>query len=133
MAGPLISVSALCDVAAIPDKKCPGNAVRFNAHMKVERSLAAVHCTNGKVLTTTIQSTSYDPLSVDSNQAVALVTPLLSFKAHLDSIVTCFCVDNPPGLVTVSNDGYLRVWSSEGQVLGEIALPNIDQGRKAER
>jgi hypothetical protein len=56
-----------------------------------------------------------------------------TFKAHLDTILCAFGVDKPSGLVTVSMDGYQRIWSSAGEALGEICLPSTDQGRRMDR
>jgi len=98
--------------------------------MKVERDLMSnPACAKGSSHRCPLRSTSWNP--ADAN--VARVLPLSSFQAHLDSIVTCFCADVPPGLMTVGNDGYLRIWAPEGDIIGEICLPNVDDARKAQR
>ena len=58
---------------------------------------------------------------------------VFSIRAHTDVIISAYCAKGPPILVTLSNDGYQRVWAPTGELLGEISLPSVDKQRKLER
>lgn len=65
----------------------------------------------------------------------SLIT-LLSYKnwrAHSDVISSIVPLDEHGCIVTVSLDGYHRVWNMDGDCLGEMSLPNLTDKMKQSR
>lgn len=64
----------------------------------------------------------FNPIKVMSNR---------SFLCHHDSITSAVAMDVSACFVTVSHDGYFRLWNIEEDCLGELVLPNITEKMKA--
>ena len=54
-----------------------------------------------------------------------------SYIAHIDTIPEIICLPAHGCYVTVSHDGYHRVWNLDMQCLGELPLPNLTDQMKS--
>jgi hypothetical protein len=54
------------------------------------------------------------------------------WNAHLDNIPIMVSLQSHGCFVTVSHDGYHRVWNLDAECLGELILPNISEQMKAQ-
>ena len=56
------------------------------------------------------------------------------WMAHLGhSIIKSLCIQNPPTVLTSSDDGFMCVWGVDGRLLGEMRLPNVGEGKQYRR
>lgn len=61
-----------------------------------------------------------------ASQQISVVSSRL-WKAHSDTITTATAMNSTGCVVTVSNDGFQRVWNLESTCLGECLLPNVSE------
>lgn len=87
---------------------------------QVSRNLAAYH----------VPSTVYDSRSDTTSECLE---PAHVLRAHLETVPMCFTSRRPPAVITVSHDGFLRIWSPSLEPLGEVTLPGVDATRLTDR
>lgn len=61
-----------------------------------------------------------------ASQQISVVTSRI-WKAHNDTITAATTLSSTGCIVTVSNDGYQRLWNLESTCLGECLLPNVSE------
>jgi hypothetical protein len=61
------------------------------------------------------------------------MSPDLSFKTHADSITAIVALSEHACTITVSLDGYHRIWNADQHCLGELLLPNVTEHMKKKR
>lgn len=68
--------------------------------------------------------------SMSSTFGQYLVPSTMMYTAHHDTIPKVVALPTNSCLVTVSHDGFHRVWNLDMEILGELALPNITEQMK---
>jgi hypothetical protein len=108
-------LASLPHICLIDDHHFPCNDPDYMAELKLSRDMR-------------IYLSSKAPELDESDLDV--FKPAFSWGGHEGSVVKSMCIENPPSIVTASNDGFVCAWNVHGTLLGEMRLPNVDEHKK---
>ena len=105
-------------IELIDEKDFPCNDPDFMAELKMTRDMH---------IYLSIRPPLLDEMKIASFEAE------ITWNAHDGSVVKSMCIQNPPSIVTASNDGFMCAWNTQGLLLGEMRLPNADETKVYQR